>query len=104
VPSTAQAKALDQRVAAVACLRRDKTFVVMKFKRITVDPRHMDRVPCNRGLWIPVATVVGMAADGMTRDEILEAYHDPKAKDVEGAFRYAAEVVSERVLPLRSAS
>jgi uncharacterized protein (DUF433 family) len=76
----------------------------MKFNRITVDPRQMDGVPCIRRLRIPVATVVGMVADGMTRDEILKAYPDLKAKDVEEALRYAAEAVRERELPLRSAS
>lgn len=37
----------------------------MKFKRITVNPKQMDGVPCIRGLRIPVATVVGMVADIM---------------------------------------
>ena len=76
----------------------------MKFTRITVDPKQMDGVPCIRRLRIPVATVVGMVADGMTRKEILKAYHDLKAKDIEEALRYAAEAVRERELPLRSAS
>ena len=31
----------------------------------------MGGVPCIRGLRIPVATVVGMVADGMTADEIV---------------------------------
>jgi uncharacterized protein (DUF433 family) len=45
-----------------------------------------------------------MVADGMAREEILKAYPDLKAKDVEEALRYAAEAVRERELPLRSAS
>ena len=81
-----------------------KSGLPMKFNRITIDPRQMDGVPCIRGLRIPVATVVGMVADGMTREEILKAYPDLKAKDVEEALRYAAEAVRERELPLRSAS
>jgi len=81
-----------------------KTGVPMKFSRITIDPGQMDGVPCIRGLRIPVATVVGMVADGMTREEILEAYPDLKGKDIEEALRYAAEAVRERELPLRSAS
>ena len=78
--------------------------VPMKFTRITVDPNQMDGVPCIRRLRIPVATVVGLVADGMTRKEILKAYPDLKAKDIEEALRYAAEAVRERELPLRSAS
>lgn len=76
----------------------------MKFSRITVDLRQMGGVPCIRRLRIPVATVVGMIADGMTREEILEAYPDLKPKDIDEALRYAAEAVRERQLPLRSAS
>ncbi|MBI3998410.1 MAG: DUF433 domain-containing protein [Armatimonadetes bacterium] len=48
----------------------------MKFERITVDPDRMGGVPCVRGLRIPVATVVGMVAEGMTEAEILKAYPD----------------------------
>ncbi len=40
----------------------------MKFTRITSDPRQMGGMPCIRGLRIPVATVVGMIAEGMTGD------------------------------------
>jgi uncharacterized protein (DUF433 family) len=72
----------------------------MTFTRITVRPDQMGGVPCIRGLRIPVATVVGMVADGMTVDEILAAYPDLEAADVEEALRYAAEAVQERELPL----
>jgi uncharacterized protein (DUF433 family) len=34
----------------------------MRFQRITVNPHQMGGVPCIRGLRIPVATVVAMAA------------------------------------------
>jgi uncharacterized protein (DUF433 family) len=72
----------------------------MKFTRITVDPHQMGGVPCIRGLRIPVATVVGMVADGMTEAEILTAYPDLVAADINEALRYAAEAVRERELPL----
>jgi uncharacterized protein (DUF433 family) len=72
----------------------------MKFTRITVNPRQMGGVPCIRGLRIPVATVVGMVADGMSEDEILEMYPDLEREDIREALRYAAEAVSERELPL----
>ena len=52
----------------------------MKFRRITVDPRQMGGVPCIRSLRIPVATVVGMVADGMADAEILAAYPDLQRK------------------------
>jgi len=60
----------------------------------------MGGVPCVRGLRIPVATVVGMVADGMGEEEIVAAYPDLEAEDVREAMRYAAEAVRERELPL----
>jgi uncharacterized protein (DUF433 family) len=65
----------------------------MTFTRITVQPK-------SDGLRIPVATVVDMVADGMTIDEILAAYPDLEAADVEEALHYAAEAVRERELPI----
>ena len=76
----------------------------MAFQRITVKPEQMGGVPCVRGLRIPVATVVGMVADGMSVDEILRAYPDLEAGDVSEALRYAAEAVREREIPLVSSS
>ncbi len=70
-----------------------------KYTRITVDPEQMGGVPCLRGLRIPVATVVGMVAEGMTRGEILDAYPDLTEEDIEEALRFAAEAVRERELP-----
>ena len=71
----------------------------MKFTRITVDPNKMGGVPCIRGLRVPVATVVGMVAEGMSERAILDAYPDLEAADVQEALRYAAEAVRERELP-----
>lgn len=73
----------------------------MRFKRITIEPDKMGGVPCIRGLRIPVATVVGMVAEGMTVEEILADYPDLEALDVREALEYAAEAVRERELPLR---
>ena len=73
---------------------------VMKFTRITVNTQQMGGVPCIRGLRIPIATVVGMVADGMAEAEILKAYPDLTAADIREALQYAAEAVRERELPL----
>ncbi len=75
----------------------------MKFARITTDPAQMGGVPCIRGLRIPVATVVGMVAEGMTEEEILRAYPDLEREDIREALQYAAEAVRERELPLATA-
>ncbi len=72
----------------------------MSFTRITVRADQMGGVPCIRGLRIPVATVVGMVAEGMSDQEILAAYPDLEVEDIREAVRYAAEAVRERELPL----
>jgi len=72
----------------------------MKFSRITVNAQQMGGVPCIRGLRIPVATVVGMVAEGIGEAEILADYPDLQAEDIHEALRYAAEAVRERELPL----
>lgn len=72
----------------------------MKFSRITVDPNLMGGVPCIRGLRLPVATVVGMVADGMPEAEILRDYPDLEAADIREALHYAAAAVRERELPI----
>lgn len=63
----------------------------MKFARIAIKATQMGGVPCMRGLRIPVASVVGMVADGMTEQEILRAYPDLEAEDIREALRFAAE-------------
>ena len=72
----------------------------MKFTRITVDPNQIGGVPCIRGLRIPVATIVGMIAEGMNVEEILDAFPDLEPADIREALFYAAEAVKERELPL----
>ena len=72
------------------------------FERITVDANQMGGVPCIRGLRIPVATVVGMVAEGMSEDDILKAHPDLELEDIHEALEYAAEAVRDRELPLVS--
>ncbi|HSC17611.1 MAG TPA: DUF433 domain-containing protein [Rhizomicrobium sp.] len=62
---------------------------IMRFERITIDPNQMGGVPCIRRLRIPVATVVGMVADGMTEGEILSAYPGFRAEDIAEALQFA---------------
>jgi uncharacterized protein (DUF433 family) len=76
----------------------------MRFERITVNPAQMGGVPCIRGLRIPVATVVGMVADGMAIDEILDELPDLEREDIREALKFAAEAVLKRELPLRESA
>ena len=63
----------------------------MTFTRITTKPSQMDGEPCVRGLRIPVATIVAMAAQGMAAKEILTAYPDLTEADIAEALQYAAQ-------------
>ena len=72
----------------------------MAFTRVTINPRQMGGVPCLRGLRIPVATIVGLVAEGQTTHEILALYPDLEAEDVREALLFAAAAVRERALPL----
>ncbi len=72
----------------------------MHYTHITIQADKMGGVPCIRGLRIPVATVVAMVADGMSNEEILQAYPDLELEDIKESLRFAAEAVRERVLPL----
>jgi uncharacterized protein (DUF433 family) len=81
-------------------VRKRKEVSALKYNRITVDPRQMGGVPCIRGLRIPVATVVGMLAEGMTTEEILRSFPDLERDDIRESLQYAAEALRERELPL----
>jgi uncharacterized protein (DUF433 family) len=76
----------------------------MAFTRITTDPEKLGGVSCIRGLRIPVATVVEMVAEGMSDDDVLQAYPDLQPEDIREALRYAAVAVREREIPLPSSS
>jgi len=69
--------------------------------RITINPKQMGGVPCIRGLRIPVATVVGMIASGMTPTEVVEELPPLELADVAAALRFAADAVADREIPLQ---
>lgn len=79
---------------------RSVKWLSMGYTRITTDPRQMGGAPCLRGLRIPVATVVGLVAEGQTTEDILALYPDLEADDIREALLFAAEAVRERALPL----
>ncbi len=60
------------------------------------DLHHGD--PCIRGTRIPVCTIVGSLADGMSVDEIREAYPQLAPEAVSAAPAYAAEVLKDEVV------
>jgi uncharacterized protein (DUF433 family) len=69
--------------------------------RISVDHRIMGGVPVVAGTRIPVATVVGLVANGLTAGEIVADYPQLAVEDVRSCLEYAAQAVDERELPVR---
>ena len=76
----------------------------MAFERITIDADQMGGVPCIRSLRIPVATVVGLVAQGLTEGRIVAEYPDLEVEDIRQALAFAAAAVDERQLPLLTAA
>jgi len=68
--------------------------------RIVADHRIMGGTACIRGTRIPVATVVGLLAQGRTFDAVIADYPQLTYEDITAALKFAAAAVSERQLPL----
>lgn len=66
--------------------------------RIVIEPDLHHGDPCIKGTRIPVAMIVGSLADGMTSEEIQEAYPQLTDEDIQAALAYAAEVVRQDIL------
>ena len=68
----------------------------MTFTRITVHADRMGGVPCVRDIRIPVATVIGLLAQGMTHQQIFGEYPDLEPEDLLEVRRFAAAAIDER--------
>jgi uncharacterized protein (DUF433 family) len=70
-------------------------------KFVTVDPEVHHGEACIKGTRVPVSMIVGSVADGMSFDEIVDAYPQLKKESVQAALAYAADIVRQEVfLPL----
>jgi uncharacterized protein (DUF433 family) len=69
--------------------------------RIAIDHRIIGGVPCVRGTRVPVATVLGLLAEGFSPSQVSTHYPQLAVDDVLACLRYAASVVNERTLPLQ---
>jgi uncharacterized protein (DUF433 family) len=63
--------------------------------RITVEPEKMGGKPCIRGMRVPVSLVLNLVANGMTDDEIIEAYPYLEKDDIRQCLLYAAALVND---------
>jgi uncharacterized protein (DUF433 family) len=70
--------------------------------RVVIDHRIMGGVPCIAGTRIPVATIVGLIAEGLTADGVIAEHPQLTDEDVRAALEFAAAAVDERHIPLRT--
>ena len=63
----------------------------MAIDRITVNPEVMGGRPCIRGMRVTVGMLVGMLAEGHSREEVLELYPYLEGEDISQALSYAAQ-------------
>ena len=66
--------------------------------RIAIDPEIHHGDPCIKGTRIPVTMVVGSLADGITFDDIRQAYPQLTNEDIYAALAYAAEVMRQEIV------
>jgi len=71
--------------------------IVKPFDRITVDPNIMDGKPCIRGMRIQASLVLNLVANGMSSEEIIEAYPYIEPEDISQCLQYAAWLAEDRI-------
>lgn len=67
-------------------------------EHIVIDPDLHHGDPCIKGTRIPVTTIVGSLADGLTFDEIIAAYPQLTVVELKAALAYAADVLRQELL------
>lgn len=74
------------------------------FDRITFEPNVMGGRACIRGMRVTVSLVVNLVANGMTPQEIIEAYPYLEIEDIVQCLRYVAWLAEETIHPLEPLS
>jgi uncharacterized protein (DUF433 family) len=67
-------------------------------ERISVDPGVMLGKPVIRGTRITIELIMHKMAEGMTADDLREAYPNLSVDDVRAALSYCADVISHEEL------
>ena len=68
---------------------------MMRYDRITFDPKILGGRACIRGMRISVSLLVNLVANGMSVEQILKEYPLLEADDVRQALQYAAVLTNE---------
>lgn len=66
--------------------------------RITINPKIFGGKPIIRGMRIKVENVLGLLAQGMTPEEILEDYPELELDDVRACLAYARALVANEAI------
>ena len=61
------------------------------FDRVTFDPNVMGGKACIRGMRVTVSLIVNLVANGMTTEEIIEAYPYLEPEDIQQALSYVTQ-------------
>ena len=77
--------------------------IMQDLQRITFDPNIMAGRACIRGTRITVSLIVNLVANGMSPQDILDAYPSLENEDIQQALRYVAWLAEESVHPLEPA-
>ncbi len=67
-------------------------------ERIAASPQIFGGKPIIRGLRIPVELILGLLAQGVSEDEILDDYPDLQPDDIRAAIAYAKAVIADESL------
>lgn len=69
-------------------------------ERITSNPDICHGRVCVKGTRIMVSVILDNLSDGLSIDEIIEAYPPLTREDILAAINYAAELTKERIIPI----
>ncbi|MEW6380950.1 MAG: DUF433 domain-containing protein [bacterium] len=69
---------------------------MLGFDRITFDPNVMGGRACIRGMRITVSLIVNLVANGISFEDIIDAYPYLEVDDICQALKYAAWLTEER--------
>lgn len=73
-------------------------------ERIEIDPKILHGKPCISGTRVPVDIVLGLLADGLTPEKIIEDHYPHITKeDILACIRYAKQILEEEVYPVEMA-
>ncbi len=70
---------------------------MLTLNRITVNPNVCLGQPTIRGMRITVSVILKMLAGGQSTADVLDAYPELEADDIQQAMQYAAWVVSDQI-------